>query len=52
MLEGKWDYSRIVVIRFDNRADFDAWYYSDDYLGIIKHRLDGADCDTLLINGI
>jgi uncharacterized protein (DUF1330 family) len=52
ILEGSWDYSRIVVIRFDNRADFDAWYYSDDYQGIIKHRLDGADCDTLLINGI
>ena len=28
ILEGDWNYTRTVVIKFNNRKDFDAWYNS------------------------
>ena len=52
VLEGNWDYTRNVVIRFDSKAEFEAWYYSDDYQKILKHRLKAADCDTILVKGL
>ncbi len=52
LLEGKWDYTRIVVIQFKSKSDFESWYYSDDYQKILKHRLNAADCDTLLVKGL
>lgn len=51
VLEGKWDYSRAVVIQFARKEDFDSWYYSDDYQEILKYRLEGAVCDTILVKG-
>jgi uncharacterized protein (DUF1330 family) len=52
ILEGTWDYTRTVLIRFDNRDDFDAWYNSGEYREILKHRLRSAECDTILIQGL
>ena len=51
VLEGNWDYTRTVLIQFNSRNDFNAWYYSDDYQEILKHRLKAADCDTIFIKG-
>ncbi len=50
-LEGTWDYSRAVLIRFGSRKDFEAWYRSAEYQEILRHRLSAADCDTILIEG-
>ncbi len=52
LLEGEWDYSRLVLIRFDTKADFDKWYNSADYQEILKYRLHAAECNTLLVKGI
>ena len=52
LLEGHWDYSRSVLIAFRSKADFEAWYYSIDYQRILKYRLAGARCDTILIQGL
>jgi uncharacterized protein (DUF1330 family) len=52
LLEGKYDYTRTVMIKFDSKSDFEDWYYSDEYQAILKHRLNAADCDTMLIQGI
>ena len=52
LLEGKWDYTRTVLIKFKSKDDFEDWYYSDDYQEILKYRLKGADCDTILIKGL
>lgn len=49
VLEGKWDYGRAVLIRFDTKEDFEAWYRSDAYQDILKYRSEAADCDTILI---
>ncbi|MFA5850343.1 MAG: DUF1330 domain-containing protein [Bacteroidales bacterium] len=52
LLEGKWDYTRMVLIKFDTMDDFNEWYNSEDYQKILKYRLSAADCDTVLIKGI
>lgn len=50
VLEGKWNYSRAVLIHFDCKSDFEAWYHSDDYQEILRYRCAAADCDTILIH--
>jgi uncharacterized protein (DUF1330 family) len=50
-LEGNWEYTRVVLIRFDSRPDFDAWYQSAEYQEILKYRLSAAECDSILIKG-
>ena len=49
VLEGSWDYSRIVLIRFPDKDSLNKWYYSDEYQAILKYRLSAADCDTIII---
>jgi uncharacterized protein (DUF1330 family) len=52
LLEGKWDYTKSVLIKFNSRKDFEDWYYSDDYQKILKHRLNASDCDTIILEGL
>ena len=52
LLEGNWDYTRNVIISFESKEDFEQWYYSEEYQSILKHRLKGAECDTILTEGI
>ena len=49
ILEGKWDYSRLVLIEFPDKDSLSKWYYSDEYQAIIKHRLLAAECDTIVV---
>ena len=49
VLEGDWSYSRAVLIRFDKKEDFDAWYRSDEYQEILQYRLSASKCDSILI---
>jgi len=49
LLEGEWNYTRSVIISFENKTDFNLWYNSDDYQEILKYRLNSAKCDTVLI---
>ena len=52
VLEGKWDYTKSVLVKFGSKKDFEDWYYSDDYQKILKYRLSSSDCDTILIEGV
>jgi len=52
ILEGKWKYTRIVVIKFNSKSDFDNWYNSNEYQEILKYRLNASDCDTILMKGL
>jgi uncharacterized protein (DUF1330 family) len=52
LLEGIWDYTKSVLIKFNSRQDFEDWYYSKDYQKILKHRLSSAKCDTILLEGL
>lgn len=52
LLEGNWDYTRAIIIEFKTLDAFNQWYYSNDYQIILKHRLEGAFCDTILVKGL
>ncbi len=52
VLEGRWNYTRTVLIRFESKKDFNDWYHSEEYQEILKYRLSAADCDTLLVRGM
>ena len=52
LLEGEWDYTKSVLIRFESKKDFEDWYYSEDYQRILKHRLNSSKCDTILAEGL
>ncbi len=51
VLEGEWNHSRAVLISFETREDFDAWYGSDEYQEILQFRLSASECNTILIKG-
>jgi uncharacterized protein (DUF1330 family) len=48
VLEGKWTYTRAVLIRFETREEFERWYHSDEYQEILQYRLSASECDTIL----
>jgi uncharacterized protein (DUF1330 family) len=52
LLEGHWDYTKSVLIKFRSKQDFEDWYYSADYQKILKHRLSASKCDTILVHGL
>ncbi len=51
VLEGSWDYTKVVVIRFPDRETLLRWYNSPAYQRILKHRLSAAGCDTIIAEG-
>jgi len=52
LLEGSWEYTKSVLVKFNSRKDFEDWYYSSDYQKILKHRLNAAKCDSILVAGV
>lgn len=51
ILEGNWDYSRIVIIEFETETDFDNWYNSTEYQEILKYRIRASQSDGILAKG-
>ena len=51
LLEGGWYSERVVVIRFDTRDDFEAWFRSDEYQEILKYRLEASQSNSILVKG-
>ena len=51
-LEGEWDHTRTVIIRFDSNADARAWYNSDAYQDLAKHRWEGSSADIAIVAGL
>ena len=51
VIEGKNDSSRIILIEFESESDFNEWYNSKEYQGIVGYRLDGSDCNSVLVHG-
>lgn len=52
VLEGHWNYSRLVMIEFELKEDLKKWYHSDLYQKILQYRLAGAHCDTIIVKGL
>jgi len=51
ILEGNWDYSRVVIIEFETEKDFNHWYNSNEYQEILKYRITASTSDGILIKG-
>ena len=51
ILEGNWDYSRVVIIEFETETDFNNWYNSKEYQEILKYRITASTSDGILIKG-
>lgn len=51
ILEGSWNYTKVVLIEFPSEIELRTWYESEEYQEILKHRLGGAHCDSLLVKG-
>ena len=52
ILEGDWDYTKSVLVKFNSKKDFEDWYFSDEYQKILVHRLNSSKCDTILLEGV
>jgi len=50
VLEGDWDYSRIVIFRFPSDDEAKKWYYSSEYQSILGYRLSASNGTVLLVN--
>jgi len=51
VLEGEWDYTRTVVIRFASSEAAKAWYYSPEYQELAKHRWAASKANLVMIDG-
>jgi uncharacterized protein (DUF1330 family) len=52
ILEGSWNYTKSVIIRFPSEEDFKMWYSSPEYQELLRFRLSAAQCDTILVKGL
>lgn len=51
-LEGQWNHTRTVIIRFNSSVDARAWYDSDAYQELARHRWDGSAADIAIVGGL
>ena len=50
--EGDWPWTRSVLIEFPSQEAFDAWFHSDDYQALAKHRHAASDCAVTVLKGL
>ena len=51
VLEGRWNHSRIVMIRFPDRKEARRWYESAEYQQLVKYRHAASSSDVILAEG-
>lgn len=52
VLEGRWQYDKVVLMAFEDAQAFRAWATSPEYTAIAKDRVAGADAVVLLLQGV
>ena len=52
VLEGQWPHTRTVLIRFADKAAADAWYKSDSYQELARHRWEASGADIAVLQGV
>ncbi len=50
-LEGSWDFTRTVVVRFPTKQAALDWYNSKEYQEIVKHRWAASEANLVVIEG-
>ena len=51
VLEGEWEATATVIIRFDSRAEALEWYNSDGYQELVRIRQLASSADFILLDG-
>ena len=51
VLEGEWEATITVLIRFDSRDEALGWYNSDDYQELVRIRQSASTGEFILIDG-
>lgn len=51
VLEGRWPYTRAVMIRFPNESEARRWYDSAEYQKLAQYRQKASQADIILVKG-
>ncbi len=51
VIEGRWPYTRTVLIEFPDREAADGWYNSPGYQAIIGHRQAASTANVIVVDG-
>lgn len=49
IIEGKWPYSRTILIRFPSEEEAKRWYQSPEYQELVKHRHHASEANIVLV---
>ena len=52
LLEGKWPATRTVLIEFPSKEEALAWYESEEYQSLARHRFAASTSDIAIISGL
>lgn len=52
VLEGAWPWTRTVLLEFPDRESLEAWYRSEDYQALARHRFGAADAKVAVLKGL
>ena len=52
VVEGVWQYDKIILMAFEDRAAFEQWARSPEYQEISKDRVAATDGVVLLVRGV
>jgi uncharacterized protein (DUF1330 family) len=52
ILEGDWPYTRLVLIRFPDKAEAKRWYDSPEYQRLAQHRFNASEATAILVDGL
>ena len=52
LLEGQWPATRTVLIEFPSKEEALAWYESEEYQSLAKHRFAASSADFVIVSGI
>ena len=52
VMEGEWPWTRTVLLEFPDQAKLRAWYESDEYQALARHRFDASQACVAVIAGL
>ena len=52
VLEGKWAFTRTVLIRFESVEAAASWFFSPEYQDLARHRHAAAESHCVIVSGM
>lgn len=51
-LEGRWPFTRTVILRFPDEREAKSWYNSSEYQSLAQHRFRSSTGNVALVKGL